>query len=51
MLRSYLRGSKYNLETAKKKFEGYFLAKHAHPELYKGRDPSGADLKQVFDAV
>jgi hypothetical protein len=51
MARNFIRGSKFHLETAKRKFEGYFLAKHAFPELYHQRDPALAELRRVFDVV
>mgnify|MGYP005984566245 CR=1 FL=1 len=51
MMRNFLRGAKFSLETAKRKLEGYFWAKVAYPNFYQRRVPGDVKTAQiVFEA-
>ncbi|XP_063927362.1 alpha-tocopherol transfer protein-like [Zophobas morio] len=51
MMRNFLRGAKFSLETAKRKLEGYFWAKVAYPNFYQRRVPGDVKTAQIVNVV
>lgn len=45
---TFLRGCKFSLEKTKRKLDMYFTMRTAVPEFFSDRDPTKAEMKDVF---
>ncbi|XP_030754999.1 alpha-tocopherol transfer protein-like [Sitophilus oryzae] len=51
VIRTFLRGTKHNLDRAKRKLENYLSARHLYQEVYLNRFPLTKDILQAMDVV
>lgn len=51
LIRAFLRGSKHNLDRAKRKFEHHLSARHLYPEVYSRRSPLNHDVIRAMDVA